>query len=516
MRFPRSSEPPTPSGLWITRARMAEKGLPVCMNISTQATPRGPKHRARTPRWPRLTALAASASLIGLFTAGSLALQPASAVQDATTPADVNLTPDPPTCDNLACTWTLTPANDAYSFIIGRDSPVSGGILIVEAQSAEVIPGVINTWSARIVDPSRIVIVDFMDGTPRVWTNGGIALQASPSPLEPGTQLPSAIDWLKRLPQPFDPSVVGRVRIRQIYAPTLANRELVAPTDAQVAQLGNDISAIGHMTFSEPVTGLTASDLALSPMSEGCRVDSVSDLGDHLHFEFLIRGCTSMWMSLSLPPWSVLGHAPGPINELFLGPMQPRVIASVVSPPSPTATATPAPSATPPVEPTPTATPTPSATVVTEPAVQNPTQTPVAPTPDVPSEQPGVNDEAVPVADSESTPQSHSAPQAESAPASFESSRSDDQAGASVVAGDGGPGGGTPPNQLVAAEPIANGSPQQAPVATPEWLMPVAAGLAAVGGVTAGAVALQRVRGRLSGRVKLRLPRRHPVGVGAA
>jgi hypothetical protein len=84
------------------------------------------------------------------------------------------------------------------------------------------------------------------------------------------------------------------------------------------------------------------------------------------------------------------------------------------------------------------------------------------------------------------------------------------------VVGDGGSDDGTPPNRVVAAEPIAIEIEEQAPAHAPQWLMPVAAGLAAVGGVTAGAVAAQRLLGRLSGRVKLRLPRRRPVGFGAA
>ncbi len=530
--FPSKSEPP-PSGLWITRARMAEKRFCVCMNISTQATQRGPKHRARTPRWPRVTTLAAAASMFGLMATGMLALQPASAVQDATTHADVMLMPDPPTCDVFACTWTLTPATDAYSFILGRDSAVPGGVIMIDVQSAEVMPGIINAWSARLVDPSRIVIVDFFAGTSRVWDNGGIALQASPNSADPASLMPSAISAMTRLQQPFDPALDGRVRIRQMFVPSVALRTLAAPTEQQLATFGSDLSAVATLKFSEPVSGFDTTDLRLSPMSQGCVVSSVLDSGDHYNFTVLVRSCSSQWMSMSLLPGAVAGNGDGPDAEVYFAPIQPAVLAGVQAQATPTPTASPtaspsiAPTSTPTptLEPSVTVTPAPSVTVTPEqsatvtpaptatvaPEVTTPLPVPPAVEPATPGAEPVAPEQVEPPA-AESVPE----PQAEPVRASLASQRSDEQAGAISVVSDGGSDGGTPTKHVVAAEPIANEVDQQEPASSPEWLMPVAAGLAAVGGVTAGAVAAQRLLGRLSGRVKLRLPRRRPVGFGAA
>ena len=454
--------------------------------------------------------------MIGLLTAGSLALQPASAVQDATTPADVNLMPDPPTCDNFGCSWDFGPANDAYSFILARDSIAPGGMLMVETQSAEVIPGVINTWSARLVDPNRIVIIDFMNGMPRVWTNGAIALQASPSPNEPVTLNPLAIDWLQQLPQPISPSLVGHVRIRQVFVPTIASKTLLAPTEAEVAQLGDDISALGRIKFNEPVIGFAVTDVALSSMSEGCRIDSVSDVGDHFNFDILIRGCTSMWMSLSLQPWAVMGNALGPASEVFLGPVQPRIVASMSAQPAPTATATPTPTVTPLVTATPTPTQTPEPVVQT--SMPEPPAAPVtAPNPETlaPTAEPALTETAQPV-------EEQSAPQPAPARASAASPRQDGDANSTaIVAGGssdgGGSDGGTPLNPEsdgLSAVAVANTSTEPAPA--PEWLLPVAAGLAAVGALAGAGVAAQRLRGRLRKRTSLRLPRTRTAGFGAA
>ena len=508
---------------------MDEKRFGVFMTTSTQATPRGPKHRARTPRWPRLTALAASASMISLLTAGSLTLQPATAMQDATTPADVNLMPDPATCDNFGCSWDFVPANDAYSFILARDSIAPGGMLIVETQSAEVIPGLINTWSARLVDPNRIVIIDFMNGTPRVWTNGAIALQASPSPNEPATLNPLAIDWLQQLPQPISPSLVGHVRVRQVFVPTIASKTLLAPTEAEVAQLGDDISAIGRIKFNEPVTGFAVNDLTLTPMSEGCRIDSVSDVGDHYNFDILIRGCTSMWMSLSLQPWAVMGNAVGPASEVFLGPTQPRLTASMSAQPAPTATptamATPAPTVTPPATATPTPTVTP--TLAPEPVAQTSQPEPTAapePAPSADQQAPMAEQAAEPAAPNSEqvaptseqaaeTVEEGPAPSPVPARASAAGPQQDEDTDAAAISEGGPSDGGTPlihdDGALKAV--VANNSSAES-ASQPQWIVPVAAGLATVAGLVGAGALAQRIRARAN----VRLPRRRPVGFGAA
>ena len=279
--------------------------------------------------------------MFGLMATGMLALQPASAVQDATTHADVMLMPDPPTCDVFACTWTLTPATDAYSFILGRDSAVPGGVIMIDVQSAEVMPGIINAWSARLVDPSRIVIVDFFAGTSRVWDNGGIALQASPNSADPASLMPSAISAMTQLQQPFDPALDGRVRIRQMFVPSVALRTLAAPTEQQLATFGSDLSAVATLKFSEPVSGFDTTDLRLSPMSQGCVVSSVLDSGDHYNFTVLVRSCTSQWMSMSLLPGAVVGNGEGPDAEVYFAPIQPAVLAGVQAQATPTPTASP-------------------------------------------------------------------------------------------------------------------------------------------------------------------------------
>jgi hypothetical protein len=299
---------------------------------------------------------------------GAVALQPASAVQDSNNSADVVLTPDPPTCDDLACTWNLAPATDAYSFVLMRDSMLRGGKLVFEAQSAPDADGHVTTVSARLIDPYRIVIIDFFDGRARVWTGGALAMQATTVSGEPTTPNTTYLREVSVTDVPFDASATGAaVRVRQINVPAPTFRTLAPPTDAEVTTFGGDLSAIARVTLSEPVTGFEPTDFALSPDSVGCRISDLIDAGDHISFQLLIRGCSGMYAGVRLLAWSVMGRVAGPESDNYFGPVPCRVVVAAAPAPAPTPTASASPSVS--ATATPTVTPEPVATQVAAPVL---------------------------------------------------------------------------------------------------------------------------------------------------
>jgi hypothetical protein len=397
--------------------------------------------------------------------------------------------PDAPTCSQTDCVWELREATDAYSFILQRDSAVAGGVLQVEVQSAQGQDGQALSWAARIVDPGRIVLVDFYAGAARVWTGGSIALQASLDAPHQVSLNPSAISNLQSQAAFDAQDPRPKVRIRQVFVPALALTRMDAPTDAEVAVLGDDLSAIARVKFSEPVTGIEAADFQPTQMSTGCRVDELVDAGDHVNFEVRVRGCTAPWASLRLPANAVIGNAPGPAQDAYIGPMQPRLLA---------AAQVPQPSASPTAAPSVAATAAPTVEQVVEPApVVIPPVVPVEPAAPVVPVTPVETQAPVPVVESELPPVANRVVQEfalkpDPKPVSPPATQTLPMPAATHSA--------TYTTQPKPAETVGTPEPKVWPL---QWLAAASTGLATVLAGVGATIAARKLRGRARVRVRL-------------
>lgn len=324
--------PRNPHRLWITRAGLAHPRLCVHMTSHT------PKHRKPTDPRPRRRILATTTALLAATIAAFGTLQPASAAQDANTPADPTLTPSAPTCSATECYWDFTDPQaaiaqqsppsatpDAYTFALARDGAPRASLVQIDVQAAS--PS--QSWSAQLNDTGGFLIIDFYNGTPRVWVGGQIALQADPAAPGIVAYNPAFVHDLVVI-QPDAAATAPFVRVHQQFAPSVASGTLTPVAEADLATLGPDASATAQVTFDSPVSDVQLQDFT-PLMSNGCRVTDLSASADGLTFGVVVRGCSSSWMNLKLARASVFGTAPGPVADYYFAPIQPYVSAATAA-----------------------------------------------------------------------------------------------------------------------------------------------------------------------------------------
>ena len=297
-----------------------------------------PKHRKPTDPRPRRRILATTTALLAATIAAFGALQPASAAQDANTPADPTLTPSAPTCSATECYWDFTDPQaaiaqqsppsatpDAYTFALARDGAQRASLVQIDVQAAS--PS--QSWSAQLNDTGGFLIIDFYNGTPRVWVGGQIALQADPAAPGIVAYNPAFVHDLVVI-QPDAAATTPFVRVHQEFAPSVASGTLTPVAEADLATLGPDASATAQVIFDSPVSDVQLQDFT-PLMSNGCRVTDLSASADGLTFGVVVRGCSSSWMNLKLARASVFGTAPGPVADYYFAPIQPYVSAATAA-----------------------------------------------------------------------------------------------------------------------------------------------------------------------------------------
>ena len=292
------------------------------------------KHRKHVKRWPKLAALAAAgASLVGWMIAA-----PASAYE-----------PSPePVCGVNHCTWQFDVAADAYLW----QAPPGTAEVWIDVQGANNGTQDPLRWKGQLGSTDLVLQIEHL-------TNGLISMRgymnflgefvyAAPSGWNQSWVDPSAFGRLDHLPAVADPD--GFATITAVMAPRVVGFDL---------QTGSgQVSALGSINFSEPVTGLDASDFAIWAPPTGCRFENISAVTAS-NYTFEINGCQTSQVSVNLAPNSVRGMLPGPLEWTF-GPtatMNVVAVAPVVQV-APTVAPTVAPSPTPTTAPTPTQTPT--------------------------------------------------------------------------------------------------------------------------------------------------------------
>ena len=338
------------------------------------------KHRKQKPLRTRLVARLSPALVLAALLIPLTTLQSANAAQDANHPADANLWASAATCNAVECWWDFAETNLGYFFSKQTDGANRESVMELEVQSIATATTPAQNWRVLLNDPSAITVVDFYNGTPRFWVGPDIALQAD-------ANVPGVVAYNQQRahnlhPGTLDAFVTGPVaRIHQIFTPQITSTFLTAATQTDIANFGPDVSAIGRIEFSEPVTELQLGDIVPTPDSTGCRVDSLTDSGDAQRFDVIVRGCSSLTLNLMVVANSVFGHAPGPIADTYWTPIQPYVPAQILAPPLPTGGAQPSSGGSAPTpSPTPTATVTPSPSITPMPTAQptTPAAEPVA------------------------------------------------------------------------------------------------------------------------------------------
>ncbi|MFM5968805.1 MAG: hypothetical protein ACKOQ8_07205 [Micrococcales bacterium] len=346
------------------------------------------KHRKQKPLRTRLVARLSPALVLGALLIPLTTLQSANAAQDANHPADANLWASAATCNAVECWWDFAETNLGYFFSKQTDGANRESVMELEVQSIATPTTPAQNWRVLLNDPSAITVVDFYHGTPRFWVGPDIALQAD-------ANVPGVVAYNQQRahdlhPGTLDASVTGPVaRIHQVFTPQVTSTFLTAATEADIANFGPDISAIGRIEFSEAVTELQLGDIVPTPDSTGCRVDSITDSGDAQRYDVIVRGCSSLTLNLMVVANSVFGHAPGPMSDSYWAPIQPYVPAQILAPPLPMGGAQPSsggsaptPSSTPTaaVTPSPSVTPMPTSQPTTPAAEPVAVVTPVATT----------------------------------------------------------------------------------------------------------------------------------------
>ncbi|MDE2591611.1 MAG: hypothetical protein KGL41_01990, partial [Actinomycetales bacterium] len=353
----------------------------------------------------RLTAVLTPAIAVAALLIPFTALQPASAAQDASHPADANLWAPSPTCSASECWWDFPESSLGYYFSRMFDAPNRESIFELEVQSVASTTSSspsgstqewpAQNWRVQMNDPSAFTVIDFYNGIPRFWIGQDIALQADPSILGGVAYNPQLAHNLRS--GTVDASATGPLaRIHQIFTPQVSTTVLTAVSQTDIANFGADISAVGRIEFSEPVTELQLGDIVPTPDSTGCRVESILDGGGGLVFDVVVRGCTSLSLNLVLVANSVLGNAPGPISDTYWMPIQPYVPAEILAPPLPVGgSQPPSGGAGPAPEPAPTGTatpePSPSATQSVLP-IQSVTPAPALPMAQPVAEEPNLEE----------------------------------------------------------------------------------------------------------------------------
>ena len=343
------------------------------------------KHRKHVRRWPKL---AAAAAALG----ASLAMFLVPTAQ-AATPA-----PDP-MCDTHGCTWLMAaPGNATDTFEWSRASgpaanrPSQIWLTVQNAPTAQQ-----DAWRYRMrwLGPESQLTLSFDNGTATASTATAVIASAS---TDPNNALSYDGNTTSDMQISSPGPVTGaEIRIEQVFVPGVTTFMLTTGS--------GDLSATGHIEFSEPIADFQPWDLIPTPTSNWCYITALVVASDALSADFEVRGCRSATAGFYLRKDSVVGLQPGNLSGPPVNSYSNEVQVAAVVAPSPTVTPTPTPSASSSPSPTapqspvpdPTATsqevvppPAPEPLVVAPPAEPAPTPTepepvvaptPVAPTP---------------------------------------------------------------------------------------------------------------------------------------
>ena len=292
------------------------------------------KHRKHVKRWPKLSALAAAgASLVGWLIAA-----PASAFEP---------TPEP-VCSANHCTWTFDVTADAYLW----QAPPGTAEVWIDVQGANNGTQDPLRWKGQLGSTDLVLQIEHLANgliSMRGYMNGlGEFVYAAPSGWNQSWVDPNAFARVDQLPAVADPD--GFATITAVMAPSVVGFDL---------QTGSgQVSALGRIQFSEPVTGLDAGDFAIWAPPTGCRFENIVAV-TAAEYTFEMNGCQTSQVSVNFAPNSVLGMLPGPMEWTF-GPSATMNVVAIapavqVAPSvAPTASPTVAPSQTPTTAPTPT------------------------------------------------------------------------------------------------------------------------------------------------------------------
>ncbi len=287
------------------------------------------KHRKHIRRWPKLASLvAAGASLLGF-----MIVVPARAV-----PADPT-----PSCNGAICTWSFEVSDEPYQW----RAPDDAAQVWLDVQGASGPGGEPQHWKGELLNPQWPLQIEHLP-------NGLVAIRSFP---------PGPGEFVYAAPSGWNQSWVNDQAFARVdLIPAVDDADGIATittissprvTSFNVATGSGDISASGAIEFSEPVTGLDASDFVIWSSGHGCRFESIQAV-TRTSFTFEMRGCLIARAAVNLAPMSVQGLLPGPQGWVF-GPDVVLNVAASVSPtiPSPSPSASAATSAAPSSSPTP-------------------------------------------------------------------------------------------------------------------------------------------------------------------
>ena len=287
------------------------------------------KHRKHIRRWPKLASLvAAGASLLGF-----MIVVPARAV-----PADPT-----PSCNGAICTWSFEVSDEPYQW----RAPDDAAQVWLDVQGASGPGGEPLHWKGELLNPQWQLQIEHLP-------NGLVAIRSFP---------PGPGEFVYAAPSGWNQSWVNDQAFARVdLIPAMEDADGIATittissprvTSFTVATGSGDISASGAIEFSEPVTGLDASDFVIWSSGHGCRFESIQAF-TRSSFTFEMRGCLIARAAVNLAPMSVQGLLPGPQGWVF-GPDVVLNVAAAVSPtiPAPGPSASAATSAAPSSSPTP-------------------------------------------------------------------------------------------------------------------------------------------------------------------
>lgn len=310
------------------------------------------KHRKHVKRWPKFAAMAAAgASFLGWLIAA-----PAAAFE-----------PNPePVCGPNHCTWQFDVAADAFLWQV----PPGTAEVWIDVQGASTGGADPLHWKGQLPATDLALQIEHLPNgliSMRGYMNAlGEFVYAAPGGWNQSWVDPNAFARVDQLPAVFDAD--GFVSVTTVMAPRVVSFDLQTGT--------SDVSAFGHIQFSEPITGLDSSDFAIWAPPTGCRFENILPVNP-AEYTFEMKGCAAGQVAVNLGPYSVQGLLRGPLEWTF-GPtveINPAAEVATVAPvptstASPIATASPTPTASPTSEPS--ATSSPVASTIPEPTETTP------------------------------------------------------------------------------------------------------------------------------------------------
>jgi hypothetical protein len=248
-----------------------------------------------------------------------------------------------PSCNGAICTWSFQVSDEPYIW----QAPPEAAQVWLEVQGASGPGGEPLHWKGELLNPQwRLQIEHLPNGlvAMRGFPPGpGEFVYAAPSGWNQSWVNDQAFARVDLIPAVDDAD--GIARITTISSPTI--------TEFSLTTGSGEVSANGSIAFSEPVTGLEASDFTIWSSGHGCRFENIQPVTAS-SFTFEMRGCAITQAVVNLSPMSVLGTLPGP-QSWFFGPsvaLNVAQVAAVEAVPAPVVT--PSPVATPSASPTPT------------------------------------------------------------------------------------------------------------------------------------------------------------------